>query len=46
MPGFSTGKEFEKLGWHGSPTGELVFEDCRVPMENVLGEVDGGSVVL
>ncbi|MBW1817685.1 MAG: acyl-CoA dehydrogenase family protein [Deltaproteobacteria bacterium] len=46
MPGFSTGKEFEKLGWHGSPTGELVFEDCRVPMENVLGEVDGGAYVL
>ena len=46
LPGFSTGKEFEKLGWHGSPTGELVFEDCRVPSENVLLEVNRGGEVL
>jgi len=46
MPGFSSGKEFEKLGWHGSPTGELIFEDCRVPAENVLLEVNRGGEVL
>ena len=46
FPGFSAGKEFEKLGWRGSPTGELIFEDCRVPLENVIGEVDGGGRVL
>jgi isovaleryl-CoA dehydrogenase len=34
------------MGWRGSPTGELVFQDCRVPAENVLGEVNGGARVL
>ena len=46
FPGFSRGKKFEKMGWRGSPTGELVFEDCRVPAENLLGEENRGVEVL
>jgi len=46
FPGFSAGNQFEKMGWRGSPTGELVFEDCVVPKENVLGKVNGGVRVL
>jgi len=41
-PGFSVGRALDKMGWHSSDTAELVFEDCRVPAANVLGEVDGG----
>lgn len=37
-PGFSVGKVEEKLGVHASSTAELIFEDCRVPKENLLGE--------
>ena len=44
--GFSKGKKFKKLGWHGSPTGDLIFEDCRVPHENVIGEINGGVKIL
>ena len=43
MPGFSTGKKFKKMGMRASPTGELVFEDCRVPATNLVG-TEGGSV--
>ncbi len=43
--GFTIGKQFEKLGWHGSPTGELIFEDCIVPRENLLGEINQGVKV-
>ena len=39
--GFSTGKEFDKMGLRSSPTGELVFEDCRVPAENLVGGKEG-----
>ena len=39
MKGFSTAQKLDKLGMRGSNTGELVFEDCEVPAENVLGEV-------
>ncbi len=46
MAGFSIGQRIEKLGMLGSPTGELVFEDCEVPAENVLGPVNGGVGVL
>jgi isovaleryl-CoA dehydrogenase len=42
MPGFSTAQKLDKLGMRGSDTGELVFEDCEVPAENVLGEVGEG----
>jgi len=41
-PGFSVGRALDKMGWRSSDTAELVFEDCRVPAENVLGEVNGG----
>ena len=46
MVGFSTAQKLDKLGMRGSDTCELVFEDCEVPMENVLGEVDAGVKVL
>src|SRR5436853_240366 len=42
MKGFSTAQKLDKLGMRGSDTGELVFDDCEVPEENVLGEVDRG----
>jgi len=41
-PGFSIGKPIEKMGINGSPTVELFFENCRVPCENVVGEVNQG----
>ena len=44
--GFSTAQKLDKLGMRGSDTGELVFEDCEVPAENVLGEVGNGVNVL
>jgi isovaleryl-CoA dehydrogenase len=46
MPGYSTAQKLDKLGMRGSDTCELVFEDCRVPAGNVLGEVGGGTEVL
>ncbi|WP_144636898.1 isovaleryl-CoA dehydrogenase [Bordetella genomosp. 13] len=44
--GFSVAQKLDKLGMRGSHTGELVFQDCEVPAENVLGEVNGGVKVL
>ncbi|KTS70972.1 isovaleryl-CoA dehydrogenase [Pseudomonas oryzihabitans] len=44
--GFSRGPKFDKLGMRGSNTGELFFDDVEVPLENVLGELDGGVRVL
>jgi isovaleryl-CoA dehydrogenase len=44
--GFSVAQKLDKLGMRGSPTGELVFEDCEVPAENVLGQVGRGVNVL
>ena len=44
--GFSIAQKLDKLGMRGSETGELVFEDCEVPEENVLGEVGRGVNVL
>ena len=46
MPGFSIGQKIEKVGMRGSPTSELVFDDCEVPEENVMGPVGGGVGVL
>jgi isovaleryl-CoA dehydrogenase len=46
MKGFSTAQKLDKLGMRGSDTGELVFTDCEVPMENVLGKVGEGVRVL
>jgi len=45
-PGFAVARKLQKLGMHGSPTGELVFEDAFVPTENVLGKVDEGFKVV
>jgi isovaleryl-CoA dehydrogenase len=44
--GFSTAQKLDKLGMRGSDTCELVFVDCEVPVENVLGTVGGGARVL
>jgi isovaleryl-CoA dehydrogenase len=46
MAGFSTAQKLDKLGMRGSNTCELIFEDCEVPYENVLGEEGGGVNVL
>ncbi|MBN2080168.1 MAG: acyl-CoA dehydrogenase family protein [Spirochaetes bacterium] len=42
--GFSVGKPFDKMGFRGSPTAELIFEDCEVPESSVLGEVGRGFI--
>ena len=44
MPGFSAGKPYRKLGLHASDTAELIFEDARVPVANLLGERGMGFV--
>ncbi len=44
--GFSVAQKLDKLGMRGSHTGELVFEDCEIPEENVLGRLNGGVGVL
>ncbi len=44
--GYSCSRKLDKLGMRGSDTGELVFEDCEVPEENVLGPLGGGAGVL
>lgn len=46
MPGFSTAQKLDKLGMRGSNTCELVFEDCRIPEENILGQVNQGVGIL
>ena len=46
MPGFSIGQTIDKMGMRGSPTAELVFDDCFVPDENVMGPLHGGVGVL
>ncbi|MCK4509109.1 MAG: isovaleryl-CoA dehydrogenase, partial [Desulfuromonadales bacterium] len=46
MPGFSTGQKFDKLGMRGSNTCELVFENCIVPVENMLGAEGRGVNIL
>ncbi len=42
-PGFSIGRMEEKMGLHASNTGELIFSDCRIPADNLLGEEGGGD---
>src|SRR3546814_12572232 len=44
--GFRCAQKLDKMGMRGSDTGELVFEDCEVPDENVLGPLNGGVGVL
>src|SRR5512137_381907 len=46
MKGFSVAQKLDKLGMRGSHTGELVFQDVEVPVENVLGEEGGGARIL
>jgi len=46
MKGFNPAQKLDKLGMRGSPTSELVFEDCEVPAENVLGKLNEGVRVL
>ena len=46
MVGFSTGQKLDKLGMRGSNTCELIFDNCEVPFENVLGEEGKGVNVL
>lgn len=47
FPGFSVAQKLEKMGYRGSQTGELVFEDCRVPAENLVGAENAGvSIVM
>jgi isovaleryl-CoA dehydrogenase len=46
MPGFSVSKKLDKMGMRGSDTAELVFEDCEVPEENIMGPYNGGVGVL
>ncbi|HET9680153.1 MAG TPA: isovaleryl-CoA dehydrogenase [Gammaproteobacteria bacterium] len=46
MPGFSTAQKLDKLGMRGSNTCELVFDNCEIPAENVLGNVNEGVYIL
>ncbi|XP_076074035.1 isovaleryl-CoA dehydrogenase, mitochondrial-like isoform X2 [Mytilus galloprovincialis] len=46
MPGFSAGPKLDKLGMRGSNTSELIFEDCKVPEENIIGGVGKGVYIL
>ncbi len=46
MPGFSIGQKIDKLGMRGSPTAELVFDDCFVAEEQIMGPLNGGVGVL
>ena len=43
-PGFTSGKKEDKLGMRASETAELIFDNCRVPEENILGEVGDGFI--
>lgn len=45
-PGFTVARPLKKMGWHCSDTAELSFDDVRVPAGNVVGEVDGGFVLV
>jgi isovaleryl-CoA dehydrogenase len=46
MPGFTVAQKLNKMGYRGSQTGELLFEDCRVPAENLVGGEDRGVAVV
>ncbi len=41
-PGYTQAPKYRKLGWHASDTRELIFEDCRVPVGNLIGEIGAG----
>lgn len=44
-PGFKVAQKLDKMGFRGSPTGELVFQDCRVPAANMVGQPDTGVAI-
>jgi len=46
MPGFKVAQKLRKMGYRGSQTGELLFEDCRVPAENLVGRENGGVAIV
>ncbi len=46
MPGFSTAQKLDKFGMRGSNTCELVFENCKIPLENVIGKINRGVKLL
>ena len=46
MKGFSIGQKIDKMGMRGSPTAELIFDDCEVPQENIMGALNGGGGIL
>jgi isovaleryl-CoA dehydrogenase len=46
FPGFRVAQKLDKMGFRGSPTAELVFDDCRVPAANLVGEENGGVAVV
>jgi len=45
-PGFKVAQKLDKMGFRGSPTGELLFEDCRIPAENIIGEENTGVAIV
>lgn len=45
FPGFKRGKKIDKMGMRSSPTGELIFEDCIIPKENLLGGEGSGALI-
>ncbi|MFK8014286.1 MAG: acyl-CoA dehydrogenase family protein [Gammaproteobacteria bacterium] len=45
-PGFKVAQKLDKMGWRGIPTAELVFDDCEVPAENIVGAENGGIGVV
>jgi isovaleryl-CoA dehydrogenase len=46
MPGYSVAQKLVKMGWRGCPTGELVFDECRVPAANLIGGENSGVAVV
>src|SRR5690606_12212413 len=44
--GFSVAQKLDKMGFRGSPLGELVFDDCRVPAANLVGEENAGHIIM
>lgn len=46
MPGFGVGKKLKKMGWWASDTAELFFEDCRVPVSNLIGQENAGFYII
>ena len=46
MPGFKVAQKLNKMGYRGSQTGELLFEECRVPVENLVGRENGGVAIV